>query len=138
MKHYESLRSPQDPRRCDLEIRAKDQHVRANTGVGFTETSHTAAIADTPIRREAVGLPCSKSFDRERQQQVLRATGIRDSVRILLRRKINGLARKLVQTHDPNVREELRQLIKEYSELEETGNKVRTSDVSHCTFSRPS
>ena len=126
MKHYESLRSPQDPRRCDLEIRAKDQHVRANKGVEFTGTSHPAAIADTPIRRETVGLPCSKPFDRERQQQVLRATGIRDSVRILLRRKINGLARKLVQTHDPNVREELRQLIKEYRNLKNREIKFGT------------
>jgi hypothetical protein len=46
--------------------------------------------------------------DREGQQQVLRATfaGIRDSVRILLKKKNGCLASRILKTHDPKLSEE--------------------------------
>ena len=58
---------------------------------------------------------------RDGQQQVLRATfpGIRDSVRELLGRRADALARKFHETHDMQVKDELERLLKEYGKLKE-------------------
>jgi hypothetical protein len=63
----------------------------------------------------------NNDFDRESQQQVLRATfpGIRDAVRELLGVRMDALARKFHETHDMKVKDELERLLKEYGELKE-------------------
>src|SRR5262245_20409233 len=57
---------------------------------------------------------------REGQQQVFRVTfsGIRNSVRALLGRQADALARKFHETHDMAVKDELERLLKEYGKLE--------------------
>src|SRR5262249_29400938 len=57
---------------------------------------------------------------RERQQQVFRVTfpGIRNSVRELLGKQADALARKFHETKDMAVKDELERLLKEYGELE--------------------
>src|SRR5262245_63703821 len=57
---------------------------------------------------------------REGQQQVFRATfpGIRNSVRELIGKPADALARKFHQTHDMAVKDELERLLKVYRELE--------------------
>src|SRR5262245_43722688 len=56
---------------------------------------------------------------REGQQQVFRVTfpGIRNSVRGLIGRQTDALARKFATTHDMQVRDELVRLLKEYGKL---------------------
>jgi hypothetical protein len=58
---------------------------------------------------------------REGQQQVLRATfpGIRSSVKELLGKQMDALARKFAATHDVNIREEIERLAREYAKLGE-------------------
>jgi hypothetical protein len=58
---------------------------------------------------------------REGQQQVFRATfaGIRDSVRELLGKRMDALARKFHDTHDMKVKDEIERLAKEYGKLKE-------------------
>ena len=55
------------------------------------------------------------------QQQVLRATfpGIRDSVKELLGKHMDALARKFHETHDMKVKDEIERLAKEYGKLKE-------------------
>ena len=57
----------------------------------------------------------------EAQQQVLRATfpGIRDSVRELLGKRMDKLAREFARTHEPKVRDELSRLSIERGKLPE-------------------
>src|SRR5262245_14550632 len=57
----------------------------------------------------------------EIQKQALRATfpGIRNSVRALLGKQADALARKFHETHDMAVKDELERLLKEYGELGE-------------------
>src|SRR5262245_264419 len=52
---------------------------------------------------------------REGQQQVFRVTfpGIRNSVRALIRKRMDALARKFHETHDMKVKDELERLLKE-------------------------
>ena len=59
--------------------------------------------------------------DREGQQQVLRATfpGIRGSVKELLGKHMDSLARQFAATHDMKVKEEINLLAKEYGKLDE-------------------
>src|SRR5262245_43743565 len=56
---------------------------------------------------------------REGQQQVFRATfpGIRNSVRTLIGKQADALARKFHEAHDRKVKDELERLLKEYGEL---------------------
>src|SRR5215813_6537605 len=56
----------------------------------------------------------------EIQKQTLRATfpNIRNSVRELLGKQTNTLARKFHETHDMAVKDELERLLKEYGKLE--------------------
>jgi len=58
---------------------------------------------------------------REGQQQVLRATfpGIRNSVRALIGKRADALARKFHEIHDMTVKDELERLLKEYRKLGE-------------------
>src|SRR5262245_48299745 len=58
---------------------------------------------------------------REGQQQVFRVTfpGIRNSVRELLGRRANALARKFHDTHEMAVKDEIDRLLKEYGKLGE-------------------
>ena len=58
---------------------------------------------------------------REGQQQVFRATypGIRDSVRELVGRKMDALARKFHETHDRAAKDEIERLARERSKLGE-------------------
>jgi hypothetical protein len=57
---------------------------------------------------------------REGQQQVFRATfpGIRNSVRALIGKQADALARKFHETHDMAVKDELERLLKQYGTLE--------------------
>jgi hypothetical protein len=60
-----------------------------------------------------------RGYEREGQQQVLRATfpGIRDSVKALLGKQMDALARKFAATHDMKVKEEIERLAREYGKL---------------------
>src|SRR5262249_12095005 len=57
---------------------------------------------------------------REGQQQVFRVTfpGIRNSVRAVIGKQADALARKFHETHDMAVKHELERLLKEYGKLE--------------------
>jgi len=57
---------------------------------------------------------------REGQQQIFRTTfpGIRNSVRVLIGKRADALARKFHETHDMAVKDELERLLKEYGKLE--------------------
>jgi hypothetical protein len=59
--------------------------------------------------------------EREGQQQVLRPTfdGIRNSVKDLLGKQMDALARQFHQTHDMQVKDEIERLAGEYSKLGE-------------------
>ena len=61
------------------------------------------------------------NVEREGQQQVLRATfpGIRDSVKELIGRMIDALARTFAATHDMKVKDEIERLAREYGKLKE-------------------
>jgi hypothetical protein len=63
----------------------------------------------------------SVGVDKEGQQQVLRATllGIRNSVKELIGKQIDVLARRFAATHDMKVKEEIERLAGEYSKLSE-------------------
>jgi hypothetical protein len=63
----------------------------------------------------------SVEVDREGQQQVLRATfpGIRNSVKELIGKQMDALARRFAATHDMKVKEEIERLAGEYSKLGE-------------------
>jgi hypothetical protein len=58
---------------------------------------------------------------REGQQQVFRVTfpGIRNSVRVLVGKEADALARKFHETHDMKVKDEIERLAKEYGKLKE-------------------
>ena len=62
----------------------------------------------------------SVEVNNEIQKQALRATfpGIRESVRQLLGKQMDALARKFAATHDMTVKEEVERLLKEYGKLE--------------------
>ena len=57
---------------------------------------------------------------REGQQQIFRVTfpGIRNSVRMVIGKRADALARKFHETHDMAVKDELERLLKEYGKLE--------------------
>jgi hypothetical protein len=59
--------------------------------------------------------------DGEGQQQVLRATfpGVRDSVKELVGKMMDALAREFHETHDLKVKDELERLVKEYGKLKQ-------------------
>ena len=59
--------------------------------------------------------------DAEGQQLVLRATfpGIRESVKDLLGKQMDALARQFAATHDMKVKDEINLLAKEYGKLDE-------------------
>ena len=61
----------------------------------------------------------SNEADGEAQEQALRATfpGIRDSVRELLGKRMDALARKFHDTHDMKVKDEIERLAREYANL---------------------
>jgi hypothetical protein len=61
------------------------------------------------------------AWEKEGQQQVLRATfpGIRDSVKDLIGKQTDSLARKFHETHDMTVKDELERLLKEYGKLKQ-------------------
>jgi hypothetical protein len=63
----------------------------------------------------------SVELNKQRQQQVLRATfpSIRDSVRELIGKQMDALARKFAATHDMTMKDELERLLKEYEKLKE-------------------
>jgi hypothetical protein len=58
---------------------------------------------------------------REGQQQVFRVTfpGIRNSVRELIGKQADALARKFHETHDMAVKDELERLLREYGKLKQ-------------------
>ena len=60
-------------------------------------------------------------MDAEGQQLVLRATfpGIRESVKDLLGKQMDALARQFAATHDMKVKDEINLLAKEYGKLKE-------------------
>jgi hypothetical protein len=61
------------------------------------------------------------AWEKEGQQQVLRATfpGIRDSVKELIGKQTDALARNFAATHDMTVKDEIDRLLKEYGRLKE-------------------
>jgi hypothetical protein len=62
-----------------------------------------------------------RAVDKEGQQQVLRATfpRIRKSVKDLLEKQMDALARQFAATHDMKVKDEINLLAKEYGKLGE-------------------
>src|SRR6266478_10133094 len=62
-----------------------------------------------PQYRHALDRHGDQGYDREGQQQVLRPSfeGIRDSVRDLLKMRLDKLARQVATTHDMKVKEEI-------------------------------
>ena len=72
-------------------------------------------------RHELDGPRGDREYDREGQQQVLRPSfeGIRDSVRDLLKVRLDKLARQVATTDDMKVKEEIDRLAKEYGKLKE-------------------
>jgi len=72
------------------------------------------------FRHELEAQP-DNAVDREAQQQVLRPSfeGIRDSVRDLLKVRLDKLARQVATTHDMKVKEEIERLAREYDKLKE-------------------
>jgi hypothetical protein len=73
------------------------------------------------FRHHALKARGDKVFEREGQQQVLRPSfdGIRDSVRELVGKKMDALAREFAANHDMKVKEEIERLAKEYGKLKE-------------------
>ena len=73
------------------------------------------------FRDHALKERSNNDFDRESQQQVLRATfpGIRDAVRELLGLRMDALARKFHETHDVAMSDEIYRLAGEYGKLKE-------------------
>ena len=63
----------------------------------------------------------SVEADKESQQQVLRAIfpGIRNSVKELIGKQMDALARRFAATHDMKVKEEIERLAKEYGKLKQ-------------------
>jgi hypothetical protein len=63
----------------------------------------------------------SNEADGDAQQQALRATfpGIRDSVRELLGKRMDALAREFGASHDMEVKDEIERLAREYAKLNE-------------------
>jgi hypothetical protein len=63
----------------------------------------------------------SVDVDKEGQQQVLRATfpRIRKSVKDLLKKQMDALARQFAATHDMKLKEEIERLAREYGKLGE-------------------
>src|SRR6266478_7499026 len=74
-----------------------------------------------PQYRHELDEPGDQGYEREGQQQVLRPSfeGIRDSVRDLLKMRLDKLARRFAATQDMKVREEIERLAKEYEKLKE-------------------
>ena len=74
-----------------------------------------------PQFRHNIGGEREKDYQREAEQQVLRATfpGIRDSVRELLGVRADALARKFHETHDMKVKDEIDRLAREREKLKE-------------------
>ncbi len=74
-----------------------------------------------PQYRHALDGHGNREYDREGQQQVLRPSfeGIRDSVRDLLKVRLDKLARQVATTHDMKVKEEIERLAAEYEKLKE-------------------
>ena len=74
-----------------------------------------------PKFRHHIGGERDTDYQREGQQQVLRATfpGIRDSVKELVGIRMDALARQFVRKHDTKVKEEIYRLAGEYSQLKE-------------------
>ena len=66
------------------------------------------------FRHHALKARGDKVFEREGQQQVLRPSfdGIRDSVRELVGKKMDALAREFAANHDMKVKEEIERLAK--------------------------
>jgi hypothetical protein len=74
-----------------------------------------------PQFRHNIGGEREKDYQREAEQQVLRATfpGIRDSVRELLGVRADALARKFHETHDMAAHDEIYRLSRELIKLDE-------------------
>ena len=97
--------------------------------INTTEVMEALALLEPHIQpawlipqfRHHVGGERENGYQREGQQQVLRPTfeGIRNSVRELVGKKIDALARQFHQTHDMQVKDEIERLAGEYSKLSE-------------------
>jgi hypothetical protein len=75
-----------------------------------------------PQFRHHVLTECSDNpGEREGQQQVLRVTfsGIRDAVRVLIKVRMDSLARRFAATHDMMIRDEIYRLSRELIKLDE-------------------
>jgi hypothetical protein len=100
------------------------------------ETSNTAEVREAlnllephirpewlipQFRHHALKDRTDNHVDHEGQQQVLRATfpGTRDSVKELIGKQMDALARKFAASHDLKVKEEIEHLAKEYGKLKE-------------------
>jgi|SRR6266536_1275262 len=73
------------------------------------------------FRHHALKERHNEHVEREGQRQVLRATfpGIRDSVKELIGKQMDALARKFAASHDLKVKEEIERLAREYGRLKE-------------------
>jgi hypothetical protein len=74
-----------------------------------------------PQYRHALDGHGDRGYDREGQQQVLRPTfeGIRDSVRELIGKQMDALARQFAATHEMKVKKIFERLAAEYGKLKE-------------------
>ena len=74
-----------------------------------------------PQFRHHIGGERENGYQREGQQQVLRPTfeGIRESVKDLVGKQMDELARQFAATHDMKVKEEIERLAREYGKLKE-------------------
>jgi hypothetical protein len=88
-----------------------------------------------PQFRHHIGGERENGYRREGQQQVLRPTfeGIRDSVRELIGKQMDALARQFAANHDMKVKEELERLAGEYGKLRGgCGGSCRSEGASSC------
>ena len=76
-------------------------------------------MVDSQFRDHALKHRGDNFIEREGQQQMLRATfhAIRNSVKELIQKQMDALARKFAATHDMKVKEEIERLAREYGKL---------------------
>jgi hypothetical protein len=88
-------------------------------GLDFLEPHIQPAWLIAQFRHNLDGEREHEYAAREGQQQVFRVTfpGIRNSVRAVIGKQADSLARKFHETHDMAVKDELERLLKEYGEL---------------------
>jgi hypothetical protein len=105
-----------------LECKKRDVNTpEVNQALDFLEPYIRPAWLIPQFRYDVLNEDADNYAERERQQQVLRATfpGIRDAVRILLEVRMDRLALKFHETKDLKVRDEIYRLSRQLIKLDE-------------------